>query len=89
MEEQKNSIKNYQSLDFPGGAVVENSPANAGTPAQSLIWEDPTCHRATKPVGLLSLCSEACAPQLLKPTRRACAPREKPLQWAAHTLQLE
>ena len=29
MEEQKNSIKNYQSLDFPGGAVVENSPANA------------------------------------------------------------
>ena len=68
MEEQKNSIKNYQSLDFPGGAVVENSPANAGTRVQSPIWEDPTCHRATKPVGLPSLCSGACVPQLLKPT---------------------
>ena len=22
-----------------------------GTPVQSLVWEDPTCHRATEPVG--------------------------------------
>ena len=29
-------------LDFPGGTVVKNPPA--------LVWEDPTCHEATKPV---------------------------------------
>ena len=49
---------------FPGGAVVKNPPANAGTQVQALVWEDPTCHRATKPV-----CHNywAHVPQLLKP----------------------
>ena len=36
------------SLDFPGGPVVKNLPANAGTGVWSLVWEDPTCLRATK-----------------------------------------
>ena len=35
---------------FPGGAVVKNPPANAGTQVQTLVWEDSTCHGATKPV---------------------------------------
>ena len=32
--------------NFPGGPVVKILPANA----PSLVWEDPTCWRATKPV---------------------------------------
>ena len=40
----------YSCEGFPGGSVVKNPPADAGPPVQSLVWEDPTCHRATKPV---------------------------------------
>ena len=36
--------------DFPGGLVLKNPPANAGK-FQSLLWEDSTCHGATKLVG--------------------------------------
>ena len=40
--------------DFPGGLVVKNLPVNAGdtgsVPVSSLVWEDSTCHGATKPV---------------------------------------
>ena len=36
-----------------------------GTWVQALVWEDPTCHEATKPQ-LLSLRSRAREPQLLK-----------------------
>ena len=65
----------------------------------SLIQEDPTCCGAAK-----SVCHDyrACAreprslncwahtPKVLKPTGpRARAPQEKPLQWEAHTPQLE
>ena len=35
---------------FPGGAVVKNLPANAGTQVWSLVQEDPTCRGATKPM---------------------------------------
>ena len=35
---------------FPGGTVVKNLPANAGSQVRALVQEDPTCHRATKPV---------------------------------------
>ena len=35
---------------FPGGTVVENLPANAGDTVRALVWEDPTCHRATRPM---------------------------------------
>lgn len=50
-------------MDFSGGAEVKNPAAKAGTEIQSLVLENPTCHWATK---LLSLCSRAHVPQLLK-----------------------
>ena len=31
-------------------SVVKNPPANAGDTGLSQNWEDPTCHRATKPM---------------------------------------
>ena len=37
-----------------------------GTPVQSLVWEDPTCHMATEPQ-LVSPSSGACKLQLLSP----------------------
>ena len=62
--------------DFPGGTVVKNPPANAGTQVRALFREDPTCRGATKPVChnywacALEPTSHnywACVPQLLKP----------------------
>ena len=41
---------NY-SWDFPGGPTAENLLASAGTRVPSLVREDPTGHRATKPTG--------------------------------------
>ena len=35
---------------FPGGSVVKNLLANVGDTKSILGQEDPTCHRATKPV---------------------------------------
>ena len=46
----KNELLRLNDLDFPGGTVVKNPPANAGDMAQALVQEDPTCHEATKPV---------------------------------------
>ena len=55
----------YKDIEgFPGGAVVKNPPAGAslvaqwlricllmqGTRVRALVWEDPTCHGATRPV---------------------------------------
>ena len=37
---------------FPGGLVVKNRPSNVGDQVQPLVQEDPTCHRATKPMSL-------------------------------------
>ena len=37
-------------MDFPDGAVAKNLPSNVETMVQSLVWEDPTCCRATKPM---------------------------------------
>ena len=63
---------------FPGGAVVKNLPASAGDTCSSLVWEDPTCRGATKPVRhnywacALEPASHnywAQVPQLLKPVR--------------------
>ena len=55
--------------DFPGEAVVRNLLPMKGTLVRSLVQEDLTCCRATKPrvPQLLSLCSRAHEPQLLKP----------------------
>ena len=42
--------KQNTHLGFPGGSVVKNLPAMQETQVWSLIWEDGTCHRATKPM---------------------------------------
>ena len=36
-------------VGFPGGPVVKNLPASAGTEVQSQVREDPTRSDATKP----------------------------------------
>ena len=71
--------KRNQDRDFPGGAVVKNPPSNAGDTVQSLVWEDPTCRGATKPMSHSYL---ARVPPLPKPpASRAHAPQqEKPPQ---------
>ena len=53
-------LKHLKREDFPGGPVVKNLSANAGT----LVWEDPTCHGTTKPVGHNSW---ACLQEILNP----------------------
>ena len=69
-----------------------------GTRVWALVWEDPTCCGATKPMGhnYWACALEPKEPQLLSPratTTEARAPRshtpqqEKPLQWEAHALQ--
>ena len=35
-------------LDFPSGTVDGNPPVSTGDCVQSLVREEPTCHRATK-----------------------------------------
>ena len=52
--------------DFPGGPEVR-LPMQ-GSLVRSLVREDPTCHRATKTLQLLNLCSRAQEPQLLSPS---------------------
>ena len=61
-------IKMYL-LGFPGGAVVENQPANEGTWVQALVWEDPTCRGATGPAShnYWACASGACAPKQERP----------------------
>ena len=45
---------------------------------QSLVWEDPTCHGATKPV---HYSYGTHMPQQMSPHSRACAPQqEKPVR---------
>ena len=73
-------------MDFPGGSVVKNQEPWI----QSLVWEDPTCRGATKPVhhnyGARALETASCdygaympragAPQPEEPLpREACAPQ--------------
>ena len=43
-------IINIYQMDFPGGAVDKNLPANAGDTGSMPGQEDPTGRRATKPV---------------------------------------
>ena len=51
-----------------------------GTRVRALVWEDPTCRRATKPVShsYWACASGACAPQ-----------QERPRWWEARSPQLE
>ena len=78
-----------------------NPPAKAAEQVQFPIQEDPTCHRAAKPVSnnywaraleLQGHNNRARALQLLKFVHLACAQQqEKPLQWGAcvHTAARE
>ena len=82
-----NAQKYIKHRDFPGGPVVEDPPADAGTQVQSLVQEDSTCLRATKP-----MCHNywALMPQSVKPMHpRIHAAQEKPPQWESHAPQLE
>ena len=46
------SVDNLKTVirGFPGGAVVENLLPMQGTRVRALVWEDPTCRGATRPV---------------------------------------
>ena len=65
----ENNVISKYSWGFPGGAVVKNLPANAGDtgsnpgPGTSHM---PQSNKAHAPL-ILSLCSRAHEPQLLKP----------------------
>ena len=59
-----------------------------GTWVLSLVWEDSTCHGATKLIGHSYW---AHTPQLPKPawSRRSALQQERPWQWETHTPQAE
>ena len=50
MTPKAQATKNKQVRGFPGGSVVKNPSANAGGMGGILMWEDPTCPGATKPM---------------------------------------
>ena len=68
---------------FPGGSVIIHLPMQ-GIWAWSLVWEDPTCCRATLPCTTpVSVCSRVFEPQLFSPSAtntEACVPRACVLQ---------
>ena len=79
-------------MGFPGGSVV-NSPAIAGDMGSNPgpgRFHMPQSNQAHTPQ-LLSLCSRAQEPRLLKPMCPRAPPpqQEKPLQWQARALQVE
>ena len=101
-ETSYNGGESYLKLDFrdfPGGTMVKNPPANAGgTRVRSLVREDLTCRRATKPMrhnywacSLEPACHNYWS--LRATTTEAHMPRarapqqEKPPQWEAHAPQ--
>ena len=82
LTEETNGIKNVQSKQKQGASLVAQwlriCLPMQGTWAQALVWEDPTCHRATKPMRhnywacALEPMSHnywAHTPQILKPMR--------------------
>ena len=70
-----------KNQDFPGGAVENNSPADAGDTGSVL-----GLRRFYMPQ-----CNQVCVPQLLSlhaTATKACAQQQKKLpQWEAHALQ--
>ena len=57
--------------NFPGGPGVKNHLPVQWTWVPSLVWEDPTCHRATKPTFTTTTGAQASQ-------RLHSAPREQP-----------
>ena len=43
-------FKKVKMRGFRDGSVATNSPASAGEKVPFVVGEDPTCHRATKPM---------------------------------------
>ena len=80
--------KKQKQQDFPGGPVVKNLPANAGTWVWSPDWENTTCCRAAKPV-----CHSywACTPELTTHNMRSRHNEKLTLQLESSpgSLQLE
>ena len=80
--------KKQKQQDFPGGPVVKNLPANAGTWVWSPDWENTTCCRAAKPV-----CHSywACTPELTIHNMRSSHNEKLTLQLESSpgSLQLE
>ena len=85
--EEQSDVSGFMLLKdpwgFPGGAVVQNLPANAGDtgsipgPGRSHMLQS---NKARVPLLRLSLCSRACKPQLLSlraATTEACVPRAR------------
>ena len=74
--------KSKPTLGFPGGAVVESPPANAGDAGSSPGpgWSHMLRSSWARVPQLLSLHSRACTP-------RARAPQERPLWWEAPALR--
>ena len=65
--------------------MVNNLPAKAGDIGSSLVWENPICHIATKPMN-----PRAAAPEVPHALEHARAlQQETPLQWEAWAPQLE
>ena len=62
-----------------------------GTRVWSLVWEDPTRCRATKPMchNYWAWALEPESRNYWAPEPRACAPQEKPVQWEASAPNLE
>ena len=91
-QKTNNSIKNGQRASLVAQWLRIRLPMQ-GTRVQALVWEDPTCHGATKPMChkywacALELVSHnywARVPQLLKPTcLEPVLHDEKPPQWEA------
>ena len=77
-------------MGFPGGSVVKYPPVNVGYKGVILIREDPSCHRATKPVHhnywTWALEPRNCSYWALKPMcpRAWAQQQEKPLQGETH-----
>ena len=75
---------------FPGGPVIKNTSANAGECVWSLIWEDPACLGATKPIchsyWAYALEPRSCnywSPTTLEPMlcNKTSHHNEKPMYW--------
>ena len=78
---------------FPGGAVVKDTPANAGAWVPALVREDPTCCGAAKPVRhhywarMLQLLSPCAATTETHAPRARALQQEKSPQWEARAPQ--
>ena len=60
-------------VDFPGGPVVKNLPANTGTRIQSLVWKDSTCQEQPNLRATTTEAHAAQSPCCSQQLERVCA----------------